>query len=84
MTTLFVVLVLYFFGGDAINDFALALILGVIVGTYSSIFIASPVVYLWQRIQGRRAQSADAGKASDSAQKKGRGGSKSKRRGAST
>lgn len=53
LTTLFVVVVLYIFGGDAINDFALVLIIGVLVGTYSSIFVASPVVYL---LQGKRAE----------------------------
>jgi preprotein translocase SecF subunit len=43
-TTLMVVLVLYFFGGEVIKDFAFALICGVIIGTYSSIFVASPVL----------------------------------------
>jgi preprotein translocase subunit SecF len=38
---------LFFFGGEVIHDFALAMLLGVIVGTYSSIFVASPVVLLW-------------------------------------
>jgi preprotein translocase subunit SecF len=45
-TTLMVVLSLYFFGGDVINTFAFVLLVGVIVGTYSSIFVASPVA-LW-------------------------------------
>ena len=40
-------LALFFFGGEVIHDFALAMIMGVIVGTYSSIFVASPVVLLW-------------------------------------
>ena len=53
MTTLFVVVILAIFGGAMIRDFALALTVGVIVGTYSSIFVASPVVYFWQKIQGR-------------------------------
>lgn len=44
-TTLFVVLSLFLFGGEIINDFAFALLLGVLVGTYSSIFIATPVVF---------------------------------------
>lgn len=48
LTTLFVVVVLYFFGGAAINDFALVLIIGIVVGTYSSIFVASALVYLMQ------------------------------------
>ncbi len=45
-TTLIVVMILYAFGGDAIRVFAFSLVIGVIVGTYSSIFIASPVL-LW-------------------------------------
>ncbi|MCD4750312.1 MAG: protein translocase subunit SecF [Thermoanaerobaculales bacterium] len=42
-TTLMVVLSLYLFGGDVINTFAFVLLIGIIVGTYSSIFVASPV-----------------------------------------
>ncbi len=45
-TTLLVVLSLYFFGGDVINTFAFVLLVGIIVGTYSSLFVASPVA-LW-------------------------------------
>jgi len=45
-TTLFVVLALFIFGGGVIHDFALALLIGIIVGTYSSIYIASPVLLL--------------------------------------
>ena len=41
ITTLLVLVMLYIFGGEAINSFSLALILGVVVGTYSSIYIAS-------------------------------------------
>lgn len=46
LTTLIVVLILYFFGGAGIHAFAFALVVGVIVGTYSSIFVASPAL-LW-------------------------------------
>jgi len=47
--TVFVVLLaLFFFGGPVIHDFAFALIVGVLVGTYSSIFIASPIVLAWE------------------------------------
>ncbi len=46
-TTLLVVLVLYLFGGMVIHDFAFALLAGVIVGTYSSIFVASPILIEW-------------------------------------
>lgn len=49
-TTVFIVVVpLYFFGGVVLKDFALAMILGVIVGTYSSVFVASPIVYAWRK-----------------------------------
>lgn len=44
-TTMLVVLALFLFGGEIINDFAFALLIGVAVGTYSSIFIAAPMVY---------------------------------------
>ena len=44
LTTFFVVLILWLFGGEVIHNFALAMIIGVIVGTYSSIYIASPIV----------------------------------------
>jgi preprotein translocase SecF subunit len=47
-TTLLVVIILYFFGGEVIKDFAFALICGIIVGTYSSIFIASPILVEWE------------------------------------
>jgi len=43
LTTLIVVLVLYIYGGDVLQPFSIALIIGIILGTYSSIFIASPV-----------------------------------------
>ncbi|MFP6620809.1 MAG: protein translocase subunit SecF, partial [Pirellulaceae bacterium] len=46
LTTLVVVLILFFFGGQGIHGFAFSLVIGVIVGTYSSIFVASPVL-LW-------------------------------------
>ncbi len=47
-TVLLTSLSLFLFGGEVIHDFALAMILGVIVGTYSSIFVASPIVLLWR------------------------------------
>ncbi|RKY89745.1 protein translocase subunit SecF [candidate division KSB1 bacterium] len=48
LTTLTVVIVLFVAGGEVINNFAFALLIGIIVGTYSSIFIASPVLIEWQ------------------------------------
>ncbi|MCP3967776.1 MAG: protein translocase subunit SecD [Lentisphaerae bacterium] len=53
-TTVLVLVVLYFFGGIAINDFVFVMLLGVIVGTYSSIFVASPIVAFWHRKIGSR------------------------------
>ena len=46
LTTFFVVFILWFFGGEIINSFALAMIIGVIIGTYSSVYVASPIVLL--------------------------------------
>ena len=48
-TTLFVLLAIYIFGGESIKNFVLALILGVLIGTYSSIFIASPLLTSWNK-----------------------------------
>ena len=48
LTTLIVVVILFFFGGEVLRSFAFAIIIGIIVGTYSSLFIASPVVVEWQ------------------------------------
>ena len=50
--TVFLVLVaLFFLGGPVIHDFAFALLVGIFVGTYSSIFIASPIVLLFENLQ---------------------------------
>ncbi len=49
LTTLVAVLALLFLGGEVIRGFALALTIGIVVGTYSSIFIASPVVVYWYK-----------------------------------
>ncbi len=46
-TTLMVVLALFVFGGGVIHNFAFALLVGILVGTYSSIFVASPVLIFW-------------------------------------
>jgi SecD/SecF fusion protein len=55
--TLIPILCLFFFGGAVLRDFSLAIIIGVVVGTYSSIFIASPIVLWWTRARGRTATS---------------------------
>ena len=48
-TVFLVCLALFFFGGEVIHDFSFALLVGVVVGTYSSVFVASPVVYEWRK-----------------------------------
>lgn len=52
-TTLMVLLALYFLGGSVINGFAFVLLVGFTIGTYSSIYVASPIVLLWSG-EGRR------------------------------
>lgn len=49
VTTFIVVLLLFLFGGASISDFALALVLGVIIGSYSSLFIVAPMWLEWRR-----------------------------------
>jgi SecD/SecF fusion protein len=51
--TLIPILCLFLFGGAVLRDFSLAIIVGVVVGTYSSIFIASPIVLWWTRARGQ-------------------------------
>jgi preprotein translocase subunit SecF len=51
--TFLAVLSLFLFGGEVIHGFAFALVVGVIIGTYSSIFIASPIVVYFQQRFGR-------------------------------
>ena len=48
ITTLFVIVTLFVLGGGIVHDFAFAIIIGVLVGTYSSIFVASPILLAWQ------------------------------------
>ena len=47
-TTLMVVLALFFLGGDIIHDFTLALLVGITIGTYSTIYVASPILIAWE------------------------------------
>lgn len=49
ITTFLAALSMFLFGGEVIHDFAFALVVGIIVATYSSIFVASPIVALWER-----------------------------------
>jgi SecD/SecF fusion protein len=55
--TLIPILCLFFLGGAVLRDFSLAIIIGVAIGTYSSIFIASPIVLWWTRARGGSASS---------------------------
>ncbi|NOQ52622.1 MAG: protein translocase subunit SecF [Desulfuromonadaceae bacterium] len=54
-TTLLVVMALFIFGGGVIHNFAFAMLVGVLVGTYSSIFVASPVLIFWEQRKAARA-----------------------------
>ncbi|MBM4144974.1 MAG: protein translocase subunit SecF [Nitrospira sp.] len=47
ITVLFTSIALFFFGGEVLHDFSLAIIMGVVIGTFSSIFVASPIVLIW-------------------------------------
>ena len=56
--TLLTALRLFFFGGEVLNGFSFALVVGIMVGTYSSVFIASPILLLfWQRVLEARKKS---------------------------
>jgi preprotein translocase subunit SecF len=55
-TVMLVLLAVYFFGGESVHNFTLVLILGVFFGTYSSIFIASPILVLWHNLKQRRSR----------------------------
>ena len=61
-TTLLVVLTLFVFGGGVIHDFAKTLLIGVLVGTYSSVFIASPVLIFWENWSARKKKSDEKGR----------------------
>ena len=56
--TMLVVVALFFLGGEVLNTFALTLIIGIVVGTYSSIYVASPIVVIWKQWAGRRRLAA--------------------------
>lgn len=53
LTTLFVLLALFLFGGQSIKYFVLALLIGITSGTYSSIFVASPLLVVWDNLRHR-------------------------------
>ena len=62
MSTFVVLLAIFIFGGETIQGFVFALLMGVIVGTYSSLFIASPIAYDIQRAMAKRAEKKAAAK----------------------
>ena len=62
LTTFFVVLTLYLFGGEALKGFAFTLLVGIIVGTYSSIFVASPIL-MWLKFSISEFRANEAAKA---------------------
>jgi preprotein translocase subunit SecF len=53
-TVMMVVLILFFFGGPVIHEFTIAMIVGLITGTYSTVYIASPVVLVWDQYVVKR------------------------------
>lgn len=59
--TFLTVLALWLFGGQVLNGFAFALVVGILVGTYSSVFIASPIVVFWHEWMESRKKSSPAG-----------------------
>ncbi|OPZ28658.1 MAG: bifunctional preprotein translocase subunit SecD/SecF [Lentisphaerae bacterium ADurb.BinA184] len=59
-TTLLVVVVLFLFGGGAINDFALVMILGIIAGSYSTVFVASAIISGWHKPSAAIAEASKA------------------------
>jgi preprotein translocase subunit SecF len=60
VTTLLALLALFFFGGEVIRGFVAAMIWGVLVGTYSSIFIAAPLLVIFG-LEGQRRRDATGG-----------------------
>jgi preprotein translocase subunit SecF len=58
--TLLTALALWMFGGDVLNGFSFALVMGILVGTYSSVFVASPILVFWQNFRGKGKPAAAA------------------------
>ena len=59
-TTFLAVLGLYLFGGEVLRGFGFAMVVGILVGTYSTIYIASPIVIWWQRVSSNKPPAAKA------------------------
>jgi preprotein translocase subunit SecF len=56
--TFLTVIALFLFGGPVLHGFSFALVVGIIIGTYSSVFVASPIVLFWQNYADRRKRTA--------------------------
>ncbi|MBY0564661.1 MAG: protein translocase subunit SecF [Hyphomonadaceae bacterium] len=56
-TALFALVGLYYFGGEALEGFAIAMIFGIIVGTYSSLYVAAPAILIWGVKRGREGET---------------------------
>jgi preprotein translocase subunit SecF len=63
LTVFLVVIGLFFFGGEVIHGFALAMIIGTFIGSYSTVFVASPVIYEWEQYKLRKAKERSARRA---------------------
>lgn len=59
--TLLTAVALWLFGGQVLNGFAFALTVGILVGTYSSIFVASPILVFWQDFMKKRGDNQKSG-----------------------
>jgi preprotein translocase subunit SecF len=57
-TTFLAVLALYLFGGEVLRGFGFAMVVGILVGTYSTIYIASPIVVWWEKFRKKQARPA--------------------------
>lgn len=53
LTTLFAVMSLYLLGGEVLNDFALVLFFGIVIGTYSTVYLASPILIGWEKMRSK-------------------------------
>jgi len=82
--TFMTALSLYVFGGSVLSGFSFALVVGILVGTYSSVFVASPILVFWQDFVEARARSSRpavaAGKEKESRSEQSRGADRPKAR----
>ena len=71
LTTLLAALALYLLGGPVLNNMALAFLVGIVVGTYSSVFVASAIVVAWHNLSERRKKAAGSAAAAPVSKQKG-------------